>query len=112
MDQLVTGLAGNVAADELAVHADALAGNLQHPYLVTGDLLEALPHQVHTGSLLILADAAAEQIVGVYRGSHVRQVLQTKGLAREKVELALLKQILVATAITLFQYRHSYEYAD
>ena len=65
MNQLVARLAGDVAADEFAVHADTLARYLQHADLLIGYLLEAFLHQVDTCPLLILTDSATEQIIGV-----------------------------------------------
>ena len=112
MDQLVARLTGYVAADELAVHSDTLAGDLKHTHMISSNLLEALLHQVNAVLLLIFADAATEQIVGVYRGSHVSQEFQPKGLACQKVELALLEQVLVAAPKALLQNRHPYEYTD
>src|SRR5574344_783012 len=91
MYQLIAGLTGDVTAYELAVHTYAFAGDLQHPHMSPCHLLEALLHQVPSMYLLILADAATEQIIGVYRRSHIRQKFQTKSLASEKVELAVLQ---------------------
>ena len=110
--QLIARLAGDVAPDELAVHADALAGDVQHLHLLASDLLENLLHQVYARLLLVLADAAAEQVPSVYRGSRVVKVLQAKGLAREHVEVALLEQLLVAAAEALLQRGHGHKDTD
>ena len=112
MDQLVAGLTGNVAADELTVHADTLARNLKHTHMVSCNLLEALLHQVYTACFLIFADTATKQIIGVYRGNHVSQEFQPKGFACQKVELALLEQVFVTTPKALLQNRHPHKNAN
>lgn len=102
MDQFVAGLAGDIAADKLTVHADAFAGYL----------LETLLHQVYAGSFLVLAYTPTEQVIGIYRWSHIRQKFQAESLPCQEIKLALFKQILVTAAESLLQDRHTYEYAD
>ena len=65
VNELIAGYLGDVAPDKLAVHADTLAGNLHHAHLLTGNLLKALLHEVNAMLLLIGADTATEEIVGV-----------------------------------------------
>ena len=69
---------GYVATDKLAVHADALARNLQLLDKTARDSLKALLHKVDACLLIVLADATAEKVVCVKRGSHVADELQTQ----------------------------------
>lgn len=96
MYQLITRLAGDVAPDELAVHADAFAGNLQRPDLLPGDLLEHLLHQVDARFLLVNIDAAAEQIPRVNGRGCIADVLQSKCPAGQHVKVAFLELITLA----------------
>lgn len=86
--------------------------NLEKAYLIAGNLLETLLHQVYVGSFLILANTPTGQVIGIYRWSHIRQKFQAESLPCQEVKLALFKQILVTAAESLLQDRHAYEYAD
>ena len=103
MDQFVARLAGDIAADKLAVHTDTLAGYLEKAYLTAGYLLETLLPQVYAGSFLVLAYTPTEQVIGFYRRSHIRQKFQAESLPGQEVKLALFKQILVTATETLLQ---------
>ena len=112
MYQFIAGLASDIAADRLTVHTDTLAGYLEKAYLIACNMLEAQLHKVYASSFLIIADTATEQVIGVYRWSHIRQKFQAEGLSGKKVKLALLKQILVTATESFLQNQHCYEYAD
>ena len=112
MYQLITRLAGDVAPDELAVHADAFAGNLQSLDLLSGDLLEHLLHQVDTRFLLVSVDAAAEQVPRVNGRGCIADVLQSKCPAGQHVKVAFLEQLRIAAAEPLLQGRHADQHTN
>ncbi|MCI1802062.1 MAG: hypothetical protein LKI65_01730, partial [Prevotella sp.] len=64
-DDAVAGEPGDVAADELAVHADGPALDLENPDLLSRHVLEAGIHQVHAMPFLVIGDTATETIIGV-----------------------------------------------
>lgn len=64
VDQLVTGVPGNVAADELAVHAHLLATHVELEQLVPGDLCLTGLEQVLSVFPGIFHQVTPEQVVG------------------------------------------------
>ena len=67
VDKLVARIPGNVAADDLAVHPNGLARDLELGGLEARQSAEAGLHQVLARGVRIVVDAAAKQIVGVQR---------------------------------------------
>ena len=86
MDNLIAGEPGDVAADELTVHADRAAGNLVLLNLLGCQILINLLVEVHMLRiiLLILGYTAEQLVVGVYRGTFVADVEQANGQTRLK----------------------------
>src|SRR5690554_2176439 len=64
VDQLVPGVPGDVAADQLAVHAYPLAFHVELEDLVAGDSRLALLEQVHAVFLLVFNQVTAEKVIG------------------------------------------------
>ena len=112
VDKLIAGIPGDVAADELAVHTDGLARDLELRGLELRQAAEAGLHQVLTGGIGIGADAAAEQVVGVYRRGFVLQADKTESPAGQEVVVALLDKILVGATETLLEDVHRHYLAD
>lgn len=72
VDELVAGIPRDVAHNQLAVHADGTSGDLEL-------------RSIEAGLVGILADAAAEQVVGVKGRSLVLHAHEAQRLAGEKV---------------------------
>ena len=103
VDNLVAGEPGDVAADELAVHADGTAC-----YLILLDLLgrQVLIHllvEVYMlrTILLILRYTTEQHVVGVDGRTLVADVEKPDGLTPYKVETDVLVKLLVTAAATL-----------
>ena len=75
-------------------------------------MLEAAFHQVDARPLLIVRQAASEQVVGVKGWQFVIKHLKSKCLAGQKVELTLLKKGFVTTAKAFLEDAHGYKDAD
>ncbi len=112
VDYLVTGIPGDVAPNEGAVHPDHLPVNAELERLLAGRVLEALRHQVLAALGLVLAQPAAEQVVRVNRRAGVAEVHQTQGPPRHDVGVTLLDQGLVRQLEPLLYYAHRHEYPD
>lgn len=109
MDKLVSWVLGNVAANELAVHADWVAGYLEELHLLSCNLLKAALRLVDSSPLLVVGKATSEQIVGIKGRQSVVKYLKTESLTGQQVKLAFLKQIFVTTAETFFENAHGHK---
>ena len=114
MDNLIAREPGDVAADELAVHADGATG-----YLVLLDLLRRqilVNHLVEVDMLgivlLVLGYAAEQLVVGVDGRALVVDVEKAHGLTPDQVEADVLVELLIAAAATFLQYAHRYKDAE
>lgn len=111
LDKLIAGVPGDIARDKLTVHTDALARDAVLSSLGSGNLLETLLEKVHAMILLVLADSAAEAIVGVKRRALLIQRNQAKRLAEKQVETAVLIQLFVTAPAAFLEDAHRIEYA-
>ena len=109
-DDAVAGEPGDVAADELAVHADGPALDLENPDLLSGNVPETGVHQVHPMLILVIGYTAAEAIVGVKARNLLRETHNAEGPAHKQVILAFLEELLVTAAIAFLQYGHRHEF--
>ena len=112
VDKLIAGIPGDVAADELAVHPDRLAGDLELRGLELRQTAEAGLHQVLASGIGIVTDAAAKQVVGVYRRGFVLKADKTERPAGQQVVVALLNKVLVGATEALLEDVHRHYLAD
>ena len=110
VDQLVAGVPGNVAADELAVHAHLLATDVELEQLVPGDLCLTGLEQVLSVFSGIFHQVTPEQVVGRRNRRGILEGHQSQGASHQEVEVAVLEQLLVAPALTLFQDHHPHQH--
>jgi hypothetical protein len=60
VNNLETRIPGDVAANELTVHTHGFTGYLETGQLVSGELFEALFHQVDAMSVFVFANASSQ----------------------------------------------------
>ena len=111
-DDAVAGEPGDVAADELAVHADGPALDLENPDLLSRYVLEAGVHQVYSMPFLVIDNTTAETIIGVKAWNLLRKAHNTEGPARQQVILAFLEELLVTAAETFLQHGHGCKFPN
>jgi len=109
-DDAVAGEPGDVAADELAVHADGPALDLENPDLLSRHVPEAGVHQVYSMPFLVIDNTATETIIGVKARNLLRETHNAEGPAHKQVILAFLEELLVTAAIAFLQYGHRHEF--
>ena len=112
VDKLIAGIPGDVAADELAVHPDRLAGDLELRGLELRQTAEAGLHQVLAGGIGIVTDAAAKQVVGVQRRGFVLKADEPERPAGQEVVVALLDKVLVGATEPLLEDVHRHQLGD
>ena len=111
VDQLVPGVPGDVAADQLAVHAHPLAFHVELEGLVAGDSRLALLEQVHAVFLLVFNQVTAEKVIGGRDRLGVLEGHESQRASSQKVVPAFGKQLPVAPSLALLQDHHPDQYA-
>jgi hypothetical protein len=93
-DDAVAGEPGNVAADELAVHADGPALDLENPDLLSRYVLEAGVHQVYSMPFLVIDNTTAETIIGVKAWNLLRKAHNAEGPAHMLKHTEVYSQLI------------------